>query len=444
MIHLAGRGGVAPGFMAAALLALAFATAVVAQSARTSLALDDIHRIQSIGEPDFSPDGSRVAYSVSTDDTKEDVGVSDLWVVDWSSGAPRQLTSTPAVSEWAPEFSRDGHWLAFLSDEDPDDDEEGDTQLWVMPAGGGAARQVTTVPGGISDYSLSPDGTRAVVVAETGSNVGKKAQTPPPIVINRFFFKFDGRGYLTDQVRQLFVVDLENGRARQLTSGMRDHWHPEWSPDGKWIAFTAKEQGEGDRKLDYNVFVIAPQGGEPRRLSTLNGADDDPDWEGRPEWSPDSRRLVWLEGGEDKWIYFGTPQLAVADLETGNITRPGRIDRWFYKPRWAHDGKSILALIEQDRDTWLARIDPRSGKITYLREGLAFRHRVCRGRARAYRVARRRRPHALHAARPRARRAHSHQPQRVAAGAPARRAQGHLIQERRSGDSRLHGAAAGV
>ena len=65
----------------------------------------------------------------------------------------------------------------------------------------------------------------------------------------------------------------------------------------------------------------------------------------------------------DKWIYYATAHLAVADLATGEVTRPARIDRWFYFPKFAPDG-SIVALIEQDRDTWLARIDRRAATST--------------------------------------------------------------------------------
>jgi dipeptidyl aminopeptidase/acylaminoacyl peptidase len=81
--------------------------------------------------------------------------------------------------------------------------------------------------------------------------------------------------------------------------------------------------------------------------------------------------VLWLEGGDNKWIYYATAQLAIADLATGDIARPARIDRWFYYPKFAPDG-SILSLIEQDRDTWLARIDPASGKIEYLTSGKRF------------------------------------------------------------------------
>lgn len=360
---------------------LAWPGVLVAEPA--PVALDDFHRLAELAGPAFSPDGSSIVYSVTLGDARQDAAKSDLWTVAWKGGAPIRITDTGEASETQPRYSADGEWVLFLSDAgvkkteagtDPDDRkkaEDENTQLWRMPAKGGAAQRITTLPGGISDYALSPDGRQAVVVAEVGRTVGSTAKTPPPIETERFFFKQDGRGYLDDRATQLFVVDLASGKARQLTSGARDHWHPAWSPDGRLIAYAAKDQGDADRTLNYEVFTIAPAGGEPRRISVSAGADSDPDWGSGPAWSPDSRRLVWLEGGEDKWIYYAPHQLAVADVATGAIARPARIDRWFYQPRWTPDGK-LIALIEQDCDTWLARIDPASGAITYLTQGKRF------------------------------------------------------------------------
>jgi dipeptidyl aminopeptidase/acylaminoacyl peptidase len=362
-------------FLAAVLLASP--APLMAQAQPVTLA--DIFNLANVSEPDFSPDGKAIAYSVTVNDAKEDEAFSDLWVVPWQGGAPRKLTDTKDVSEWAPQYVPDGGALLFLSDkgvkaadakDDEDDDEDDDTQLWTMPAGGGAARRVTSIPGGISDFSLSPDGKRAVVVAEVGKHVGSKAETTPPVEIDRFFFKYDGRGYLDDRAQQLFTVDLASGKATAITSGARDHWHPAWSPDGKLIAFIAKDHAD-DATLNYDVFVIPPEGGTPRKVSDFAGADGDPDWGSGPQWSPDSKKLVWLQGDEDKWIYYGSVQLAVGEVATGKVTHPARIDRWFYNPRWTPDGK-LIALIEQDRDTWLATIDPASDTITYLTQGSRF------------------------------------------------------------------------
>ncbi|HRD29853.1 MAG TPA: S9 family peptidase, partial [Caulobacter sp.] len=229
------------------------------------------------------------------------------------------------------------------------------------------------LPGGISDFSLSPDGRRAVVVAETGGPAGNAAGTTPPIVIDRYQFKEDGRDYLDARRQQLFIVDLASGKATALTHGDFDHWLPAWSPDGRTIAFVSKRSGaDPDRNIDFDVFVVAADGGEPRRLGDFAGSDNDPTWESRPAWSPDSTRLVWLRSGEDKWIYYAPWQMVVAEVATGAITTPAWIDRCFYHPRWSADGKRLLALVEQDRDTWLASIDPATGEIDYLTAGARF------------------------------------------------------------------------
>lgn len=336
-------------------------------AAATPFGLDDYYLLATVSEPAFSPSGDRIAYTVSRNDKKADQANSDLWMVPWQGGKPTQLTRTPRDNEWQPRYSADGHHIFFLGDAGKDEI----TQLWRMSARGGRARKITDLPGGILDFDLSPDGKRAVVVAEVGLHVGSKSRTPPPIETERFLFKRDGDGYLDDRTQQLFVVDLRSGKSRRLTTAVRDHWRPTWSPDGESIAYTGKDRGETDRDSNYEVYVQGADAGEPRQLSTFAGADNDPDWNARPSWSPDSRRLLWLEGGEDKWIYYASVQLAVADLTTGTVTRPARIDRWFYYPRFAPDG-SILTLIEQDRDTWLARVDATSGAIQYLTSGKRF------------------------------------------------------------------------
>lgn len=345
---------------------LAVGTAAQAeQSPLQPFTVDDLLRVEELSEPVFTPDSERIVYVVERlgeGDSRQ----SDLWSVSWTGGDARPLTSTPTHSEHSPQFSVDGLVLAWLSDAGADETD----QIWLQRQGS-EARQASRVPGGVGGFSLSPDGGSAIVVAEVGAHVGSAAA--PPIVVTRFSFKEDGRDWIDDRRQQLFRVDLASGEARQITSGDYDNASPSWSPDGRSIAFVSRRCAEPDRHYCADVYVMPAEGGAPRRISPSDNGDADPDFEaGGPQWSPDSRQLVWVEAGDETLTWYTPFQLVTADVETGAIARPARIDRWFYSPQWSADGSHILSLIEQDRDTWLARIDPASGAIDYLTQGSRF------------------------------------------------------------------------
>jgi dipeptidyl aminopeptidase/acylaminoacyl peptidase len=348
------------------------ASSAVAQPANERFGPDDLARLAAVAEPVLSPDGSQLVYSVETTNNEADKQQTDLWRVSWGGGGGHALTHTPESSEWLPQYSHDGRWLAFLADRGGEDAK---TQVWMMPADGGEARQVTKFSEGVEDYVWSPDGARLAVIAWDPERAegAPKPKYPPPIVTSRYQFKEDFTGYLTARRKHLYFVDVASGKATLLTPGAHDEQLPAWSPDGGTIAYVTKRGVDPDRHLNYDIYLVAPEtGAMERQLTSFRGSDLDPYWESRPSWSPDGKRIAYLQSGEDKWIYYAPWQLAVIDVASGKSTLPAPIDMSHYKPRWAPDGKSVLSLIERNRVTHLSRIDVASGKVTALTEGRRF------------------------------------------------------------------------
>ena len=139
------------GFLVGALIAFA------AAAAPARFSVDDLARIANLSELDLSPDGEWVVYGVSEANLEEDETTTDLWRARWDGSGRRALTRTPDEDEYAPQFSPDGKWIAFLSDRGGEDAE---TQVWIMPADGGEAEALTEFPGGVSEFDWSPDSAR--------------------------------------------------------------------------------------------------------------------------------------------------------------------------------------------------------------------------------------------------------------------------------------------
>jgi len=355
----------------AALLAAA-ALAVPSSAGEARFGPADLARLADVAEPDFSPDGEWIVYSVTTTNAEADKPQADLWRVRYDGSALEPLTHTPEADETRPQWSPDGRSIAFLADRDGADAPK---QVWLLPAFGGEARRLTDFPGGVEDYAWAPDGRRLAVIAWDPERPAgaPKPHVPPPIVTERYQFKEDMTGYLGARRKHLYVVDVASGRAELLTPGAHDEQLPVWSPDGRTIAYVTKRGADPDRHTNFDLYLIEPRAGAPeRQLTRFEGADLDPYWETRPAWSPDGRRIAYLQGGVDHWLYYAPWQLAVVEVDSGATTLPAPIDRCFTKPHWTPDGRSLYVLIEDSRVTHLARVGWPDGRVTPLTAGARF------------------------------------------------------------------------
>ena len=258
--------------------------------ARRAITLDDLHAIKAVGDPQRSPDGAWIAYTVAASDAEKDKRNTDIWMVSADGARNVQLTFTPD-GENAPRWSPDGKYLSFIASRGTEDEKKKGGQVWLLDRNGGEAQKLTDIDGGVSEYSWSPDSTRLVFTksdkdpdAEPEKKDGWKRKTVPPIVIDRYHFKQDREGYLKRIYTHVWVYDIAAKKAEQITTGPYDDSSPAWSPDGMKIAFVSKRTGpDPDRNQDSNIFVVdAKPGAEAKAVTTYEGADG-----GRPSWSPD-------------------------------------------------------------------------------------------------------------------------------------------------------------
>ena len=333
------------------------AAAVRADPPRT-LKPEDSAAIRLVDEPQISPDGNSIVYTVKTVELEKDKNITNLWLVRWNGSENRALTfgkETQSHPRWSP----DGKWIAFTSSRA---DENENDQLWVMSSSGGEADRLSEQKGSIDDFAWAPDSKRMVLVIHDPdprdpAAKEKEKKTVPPLVIDRFQFKEDIEGYLTDRYSHLHLLDLVTRKIEPLTSGKHDDVLPAWSPDGKEIAFVSKRGDDPDRSENWDIYAIAAQpDGKERQLTSAPEPDAHPDWQSAPTWSPDGKSLAYIHGADPKKIAYGVHSLAIvssADGEARNLS--AALDRNVVQPWWSADGKSVFGIIEDDGAQVLAR-----------------------------------------------------------------------------------------
>jgi len=365
----------APTAVILSLLVLATAQTVGAQarsgsaSATRLITIDDYFAIRDVGQPELSPDGQWVAYTVRTKMLKDDKNETRVWMVSTKGGDPIPLTAE-GVSSGHPRWSPDGKYLSFTSARN-----NGKSQVWLLNRLGGEAVRLTEIAQGVDDFEWSPDSTRLVLIlrdakpedleaAKEGEKAPAKPKTPPPFVIDRLQFKRDTIGYLDRRRTHLYVFDVAKKTSTQITSGDFDDGQPAWSPDGKQLAFTSnRSMPDPDASRDSNIWVVAADNtdkGEHLTQITTNPAPDS-----QPTWSPDGKWIAYVTELDPHLFYYSTQHLAVIPA-TGGTAKVLTLafDRSVRRPRFSADGKFIYFTAEDDGTQNLCRIPAAGGEIT--------------------------------------------------------------------------------
>jgi len=400
--------------------ALVIAAPVRAQQSRRAFTPADWYRVTTVSSPAMSPDGRQVAVTVTTVRESQNERHSEVWVIPTEGGEPVRYTS-PGTESSNPRWSPDGRYLFFSSNRPGG---RGNTWALRMDQPGGEAFQLEDYPTGSMPTDRSFSVTTGPVPDENGNGRGGRSgrmgragdddpfasmqpMARPPfgaITKPEDARRFDGRhivdfpymrngaGFVPNprEPRQLRTsqiwVRMEGDTApSQLTNTGYSHRSAVVSPDGRWIAFTADagmrpdsvvravadslavlpydaKRDEAPRN-DSDIFLLPAGGGEPRRLTSMDGS------EFGIAWSPDSRRIAYTA----RETRTSPSRLYLIDAQGGEPRN--LLGDWKYEPgsfEWLPDGNMIMEVTIGGRDA-LYRIDTKSGKRTEL---LAGRRRI--------------------------------------------------------------------
>jgi len=312
-----------------------------------------LYDLQVVFEPQISPDGGHIIFALQRIDRKSEKKYRNLWLVPTSGGEPRQFTygdQTDRHARWSP----DGQEIAFISNRKKEEQE----QIYIIPFSGGEARPLTELKGSISGFEWSPDGRNLVMqfrqkdaeALEMEEDEQKKKLGVVARHITTLQYKMDGAGYLPKEKWHIWVVNSDNGEARQITEGDHHDTGPRWSPDGSQILFLSNRSADPAKEYDaVDLFLIPADGGEETKIATPFGRKF------MASFSPDGQQIAYI-GREHTGKFYQNNSLFViptAGGPTHNLTKTYGLHIETYTaadvnsgaaptpPIWSHDGQTI-------------------------------------------------------------------------------------------------------
>jgi len=328
---------------------------------KRAITFDDYIALKAVSDPQLSPDGKWVAYTVSIPSLEDNRNVARIWVADARTGKTRAVTNGPG-SDRQPRWSPDGKTLAFISTR------ENGAQVWVMPIAGGDARKVSSLADGASDPVWLSDGSGLIVTSDIKWPVNQEIDqrngeysTEARIWTGLMWRHWDD--FRAGKRQHLFRVDLATGKGTDITPIDHDVPTIATSGDGdvavaldaRTIAFAMHRDTTVADNTNVDIYLIQSDGSEMRQLTASPGADN------TPRFSPDGRYISYLSM-ERAGFEADRERLMLIENPLGRSARPPveATPGWNLSIGsyiWCPNSKCIYAVVEERGRDKIYRID---------------------------------------------------------------------------------------